>query len=142
MKSPRQRQQVYAMAFPRSVDASLVENARPAKHYLSHAKTQREKQNRKICLCPKQSLSQKKIPGKDPEKSRIETNSANALPPLYSYTLAWVEKDSSETAVSLPYWINFETGSWTFKFFSDKSSDTGEYKVTVKGEDAGIISRC
>ena len=72
-------------AFPRSVDASLVENARPAKQYLSRAKTQREnelvhvrpnlqlaspgccekvsakllhlhRQNQRICLCAEQSL--------------------------------------------------------------------------------------
>ena len=98
------------MAFPRSVDASLVENARPARQHLSRAKTQREnelahvrptlqlaspgccekvsakllhlhRQNQRICLCSKQSLYQKKIPGKDPGKSRIETNSANASLP-------------------------------------------------------------
>ena len=87
-----------------------IENARPSKQHLSRAKTQREnelvhvrptlqlaspgccekvsakllhlhRQNQRICLCPKRSLSQKKIPGKDPEKSRTETNSANASLP-------------------------------------------------------------
>ena len=109
MKSPGQRHQIYAMAFPRSVETSLVENARPAKHYLTRAKRQREnelvhvrptlqlaspgccekvsakllhlhRQNQKMCLCPKQSLSQKKIPGKDPGKSRTDSVNASRYP--------------------------------------------------------------
>ena len=36
MKSPRQRHQIYAVAFP---SAPLIDNARLAKHYLSRAKT-------------------------------------------------------------------------------------------------------
>ena len=109
-EEPSQRHRIYAMAFPRSVDASLVEDARSAKHYLSRAKTQQEnelvhvrptlqlaspsccekvsakflhlhQQNQRICLCPKQSLSQKKVPGEYPEKSRIEINSASASLP-------------------------------------------------------------
>ena len=40
MKSPRQRHQLYAMAFPRNVDASLIENVRATKQSPGLAKTQ------------------------------------------------------------------------------------------------------
>ena len=61
----------------------------------------------------------------------------------YSYTIVRVEKNGDETAVSVSeirQWVNFDddASSPTFTFTPHRSWHAGTYKVTVKGEDAGI----
>ena len=58
----------------------------------------------------------------------------------YSYTIVRVEKNGDETAVSVSDWVDFDddASSPTFTFTPHRSWHAGKYKVTVKGEDAGI----
>ena len=62
-------------------------------------------------------------------------------PLTYSYTVVRVGDGGIETAVSvseIQQWVEFDATTRTFTFTPSKSWHGGSYKVTVKGEDAGI----